>query len=280
MGVNASAALRAAFLTAAIIIVPAAGVQAQTVANASASDDGDIFQRVNRAAAAREKSESEPAAEAAREADATPADEAVAAEEKKPVTLADILNQNKQRQDAEKSGEEETASTEAAPKEQAPESSEKVAKAEPAKEEPKEQKVAKFDKPIEEQSRASGYAANPFGSIISSYASAYGVPEALAHAVVRVESNFRPKVTGAAGEIGLMQLKLGTARMMGYSGSASALYDPETNIKYGMKYLAKARQLSDGSTCGTILKYNAGHGAKRMNPVSANYCQKVASIMN
>lgn len=275
MGVNASAALRAAFLTAAIVIVPAAGAKAQTVANANASDDGNIFQRVNRAAA-REKSKSEEPAEAA----ATEANDTAAPEEQKPVTLADILKQNKERQDAEKTGEGETASAKAAAKKQVPDSSEKVAKAEPVKEEPKEQKVAKFDKPIKDQSRASGYAANPFGSIISSYATAYGVPEALAHAVVRVESNFRPKVTGAAGEIGLMQLKLGTARMMGYSGSASALYDPETNIKYGMKYLAKALQLSDGSTCGTILKYNAGHGAKRMNPVSANYCQKVASIMN
>jgi soluble lytic murein transglycosylase-like protein len=76
-----------------------------------------------------------------------------------------------------------------------------------------------------------------------------------------------------------MQLKLSTARMMGYSGSRSALYDPETNIKYGMRYLAKAQSLSDGSTCGTILKYNAGHGAKRMNPVSARYCSKVSALL-
>ena len=42
-----------------------------------------------------------------------------------------------------------------------------------------------------------------------------------------------------------------------------------------MKYLAMAQQLRGGTTCGTILKYNAGHGAKRMNPVSAAYCCKV-----
>lgn len=141
-------------------------------------------------------------------------------------------------------------------------------------------KVEKKEKELEEETRVSGYAANPYGSLISSYASAYGVSEALAHAVVRVESNFRPQVTGAAGEIGLMQLKLGTARMMGYDGSAKALYDPETNIKYGMKYLAKAQELGDGSTCGTILKYNAGHGAKRMNPVSARYCDKVSTLID
>ena len=72
-----------------------------------------------------------------------------------------------------------------------------------------------------------------------------------------------------------MQIKPATARMMGYSGSAKGLYDPETNIRYGMKYLAKAHQLGGGDTCGTILRYNAGHGAKRMNKISAAYCAKV-----
>ena len=97
----------------------------------------------------------------------------------------------------------------------------------------------------------------------------------LAHAVVRVESNFRANARGAAGEIGLMQLKPATARMMGYRGSTKGLYHPETNIKFGMKYLAKAQKLGGGPLCQTILKYNAGHGAKRMNPISANYCAKV-----
>ena len=78
-----------------------------------------------------------------------------------------------------------------------------------------------------------------------------------------------------AGEIGLMQIKPATARMMGYTGSAKGLYDPETNIKYGMKYLGMAHKLGGGTTCGTILKYSAGHAAKRMNPVSAGYCSKV-----
>lgn len=114
-----------------------------------------------------------------------------------------------------------------------------------------------------------------YSSIVSRYASEYGVPTALAHAVIKVESNYRANARGGAGEIGLMQIKPATARMMGYSGGAQGLFNPETNIKYGMKYLAKAHSLGGGSTCGTILKYNAGHGAKRMNPVSAAYCSKV-----
>lgn len=115
----------------------------------------------------------------------------------------------------------------------------------------------------------------PYGEIVERYASSYGVPVKLAHAVISVESNYRPNTRGKAGEIGLMQIKPATARMMGYSGSAKGLFNPETNIKFGMKYLAKAHALGGGSTCGTILKYNAGHGAKRMNPISAAYCKKV-----
>ncbi|TGV60869.1 lytic transglycosylase domain-containing protein [bacterium M00.F.Ca.ET.141.01.1.1] len=114
-----------------------------------------------------------------------------------------------------------------------------------------------------------------YSAIVARYAASYGVPVSLAHAVIKIESNYRPNMVGGAGEIGLMQIKPATARMMGYNGSAKGLFDPDTNIKYGMKYLAMARDLGGGTTCGTILKYNAGHGATRMNPVSAAYCSKV-----
>jgi len=132
---------------------------------------------------------------------------------------------------------------------------------------------------IKSSSMSFGYTSRPHGKLISKYAKSNGVPESLAHAVISVESNYRANARGAAGEVGLMQIKPATARMMGYKGSTKALYDPETNIKYGMKYLAKAHQLGGGTTCGTILKYNAGHGAKRMNPVSKRYCGKVTKLM-
>lgn len=117
-----------------------------------------------------------------------------------------------------------------------------------------------------------------YHAIIARYAGEYGVPVSLAHAVITVESNYRPNTTGSAGEVGLMQIKPATARMMGYSGSVKGLYNPETNIKFGMKYLSMAQKLGGGTTCGTILKYNAGHAAKRMNPVSSAYCSKVKRL--
>lgn len=72
-----------------------------------------------------------------------------------------------------------------------------------------------------------------------------------------------------------MQIKPATARMMGFRGTTKALFDPETNIRWGMQYLATAHQLGGGEVCSTILRYNAGHGATRMNPVSKRYCGKV-----
>jgi soluble lytic murein transglycosylase-like protein len=121
--------------------------------------------------------------------------------------------------------------------------------------------------------------ASPYGAIVSTYARKYGVPVELAHAVIKIESNYNPKAHGSAGEVGLMQIKPATARMLGYSGSTRGLYDPETNIRWGMKYLSMAQDLGGGKTCGTILKYNAGHHATRMNRISKAYCGKVLALL-
>jgi soluble lytic murein transglycosylase-like protein len=118
-----------------------------------------------------------------------------------------------------------------------------------------------------------------YTTIVSHYAASYGVPAPLAKAVVQVESGYNPQTRGSHGEVGLMQIKPSTARMMGYSGTTKGLYDPQTNVEYGMRYLAMAQSLGDGTTCGTLLRYNAGHAARRMNPVSAHYCAAVKSVM-
>lgn len=144
---------------------------------------------------------------------------------------------------------------------------------------------APFTKPLKTIERDAGFSmkpsvkSGPYSAIIAKYAKEYGVPVDLAHAIVRVESNFNPKARGSAGEVGLMQIKPATARAMGYRGKTKGLYDPDTNIRYGMKYLSMAHELGGGETCGTILRYNAGHGAKRMNPVSKRYCGKVLALI-
>jgi len=133
-------------------------------------------------------------------------------------------------------------------------------------------------KPKKEDSSA-GMTRRPYHAQIVKHANANGVPVALALAVVRVESNYRPGVRGRAGEVGLMQIKPQTARGMGFSGSTKALYDPETNLRWGMKYLAGAYQRAGGDTCGTIMRYQGGHYAKRMSKVAVGYCSKVKRHM-
>jgi len=118
-----------------------------------------------------------------------------------------------------------------------------------------------------------------YKTLVSNIAQEYGVPVDLAHAIVTVESNYYPRALGKAGEIGLMQIMPATARGMGYSGSEQGLFHPPTNIKFGMKYLAAAYKLGGRTTCGAVLKYNAGHGAKRMNPISSAYCAKVKRLL-
>ncbi|WP_428643699.1 lytic transglycosylase domain-containing protein [Roseibium sp.] len=118
-----------------------------------------------------------------------------------------------------------------------------------------------------------------FASLIRKAASKHGVPIKIAKAVVEVESNFNPRARGSAGEVGLMQIKPATARGIGYRGPTKALYDPAVNLEWGMKYLAGAHKRANGDLCGTILRYNAGHYAKRMNPVSKRYCSKVKQIL-
>ncbi|MBS1181311.1 MAG: emtA [Proteobacteria bacterium] len=116
-------------------------------------------------------------------------------------------------------------------------------------------------------------------SRIVAHARAAGLPAELAEAVVRHESRFNPKARGRHGEIGLMQIKPQTARGLGYTGTAAGLYEVETNLKWGMAYLAGAYKLAGGDTCGTILRYNAGHGARRMNRISRAYCSEVSTYV-
>ncbi len=118
-----------------------------------------------------------------------------------------------------------------------------------------------------------------FRRMVAKHARANGVPVKLAEAIVTIESHYNPHAKGQAGEVGLMQIKPATARGIGYKGSTRALYDPDTNLRWGMKYLGKAHKLGGGSICGTILKYNAGHYAKRMNKTSAKYCSKVKRLL-
>jgi soluble lytic murein transglycosylase-like protein len=117
-----------------------------------------------------------------------------------------------------------------------------------------------------------------YRELIAKHAAANGIPFALADAVVRVESRYNPGASNG-GAVGLMQIKPRTARGLGYSGGAAGLHNPETNIAFGVKYLAQAFRMAGGDTCGTVMRYQSGHYARRMTGANRVYCAKVRTIV-
>jgi Transglycosylase SLT domain len=105
-------------------------------------------------------------------------------------------------------------------------------------------------------------------------AAAHGVPPALVDAVVRIESRYDPAAVGSVGEVGLMQVRPKTAALLGFRGSPAELAEPQTNLRYGVAYLAKAWRLAGGDLCRALMKYRAGHGSETMSALSIEYCRR------
>src|SRR5262245_18043084 len=100
------------------------------------------------------------------------------------------------------------------------------------------------------------------------------LPADIAEAVVFVESRYDSSIVGRVGEIGLMQVRPETAAMLGFRGTTAELARPETNIHYGVTYLAAAWRLAEGDLCRALMKYRAGHGEETMTPRSVLYCNR------
>ncbi|KQT44457.1 hypothetical protein ASG43_14020 [Aureimonas sp. Leaf454] len=114
--------------------------------------------------------------------------------------------------------------------------------------------------------------------MIEEQAAANNIPSDLAYAVVRVESHYNPTAIGG-GAYGLSQIKPATARGLGFAGPAKSLLEPETNLRYGMKYLAGAWEKSGHDVCGTAMRYKGGHRTTRMTKSAAIYCANVKRHM-
>jgi len=120
-----------------------------------------------------------------------------------------------------------------------------------------------------------GDARSLYRVLIEKEARQNGLAAEIAEAVMAVESGFNPAAIGGVGEIGLMQILPSTARMLGFAGSLAELAVPETNIHYGVLYLAQAWRLAGGDLCTAVMKYRAGHGETRFSFLSVNYCLAV-----
>jgi soluble lytic murein transglycosylase-like protein len=98
-----------------------------------------------------------------------------------------------------------------------------------------------------------------YDEMVARHAQANGVPVELVHRVIVRESRYRPGLVGRGGAIGMMQIKLATARGLGYTGTAEGLRDPETNLTYAVKYLAGAYRAANGDHDRTVGYYAGGY---------------------
>ena len=109
---------------------------------------------------------------------------------------------------------------------------------------------------------------------IRTQAAAARVPVDLADAVATVESAYDPHAVGLVDEIGLMQVRPAIARQLGFEGTIQDLFEPETNIRLGMTYLAGAWERSGGNLCQALMKYRAGWDETQMSALSLEYCRR------
>lgn len=96
-----------------------------------------------------------------------------------------------------------------------------------------------------------------YANKVAERARAMGIPPELAVAIAYQESGLNPGVQpGSFGEIGIMQIKPGTAKEMGFS--VDDIKDPEKNIDAGLTYLKKSLDMSGGDPRLAAVGYNAG----------------------
>lgn len=99
---------------------------------------------------------------------------------------------------------------------------------------------------------------------ILNVAEEYDIDPLLILAVIKTESNFRPKIVSYAGAIGLMQVKpivvreVGDANHLMKRSPYSLLTDPEMNIEIGVRYLDYLRKRFGNDWFHILSAYNMG----------------------
>lgn len=105
--------------------------------------------------------------------------------------------------------------------------------------------------------------------MIAAAAQRHGISISIALKVAKIESGFNCSAQGKAGELGPLQIKPATARLIGYGGAIAALRSCGAGLEWGIKHLAMAIR------AGGIWKHNQGLWAKSKSPQAAAYEQKV-----
>jgi peptidoglycan lytic transglycosylase len=106
------------------------------------------------------------------------------------------------------------------------------------------------------------HAANLSATIIAE-SERHGFDPLFVMAVIQTESHFDPTILGSHGEIGLMQIKMDTAKWISQKeGIAwkgkSTLKNPVMNVRIGIAYLAFLRKNFSGAARHYVAAYNMG----------------------
>lgn len=87
-----------------------------------------------------------------------------------------------------------------------------------------------------------------------------GIHPDLAFALVRVESRFTPRAVSEAGAVGLTQVLPSTAFWLEPELTRSQLFDEQTNLRLGFRYLRQLIGQYGGDVRLALLAYNRGPG--------------------
>jgi len=90
---------------------------------------------------------------------------------------------------------------------------------------------------------------------------AEGIDPELAFRLVKLESDFNPRATSSVGALGLTQVMLPTARYYQHNLTREQLYEPQTNLRIGFRYLRGLIDQYHGNAKLALLVYNRGEVA-------------------
>ena len=117
-------------------------------------------------------------------------------------------------------------------------------------------------------------------ALIARHAKENGVPESLVHRIIKRESRYNPRAVGRGGAMGLMQIKHATARALGYAGAPGGLLSADTNLSYGVRYLAGAYRVANGDPNRAVAFFARGYyyDAKRKGMLASLPGKKVMPV--
>ena len=102
-----------------------------------------------------------------------------------------------------------------------------------------------------------------YSEYVEKYAEEYNIDKYLVYAIIKAESNFEEDAKSTSNAVGLMQIMeataIETANKIDINISEEDLFNPELNIKLGLKYFTSL--LEKYNNCNlAIIAYNAGIG--------------------